>query len=91
MNNQTYAQCNFSPDTIHLTKRGVVWRAVRHIATSEFPPMGYGVSPQQALEALWLEEGIAMEVHDDTPDQEERPIPENLQRWLDDTGAKTIQ
>jgi hypothetical protein len=85
MNNQTYAQCNFQPDTIHLTKRGVVWRAVRHIATSEFPPMGYGVTPQQAIEALWLEEAI------DLPDpQEERPIPENLQQWLNDGGAKSI-
>jgi len=91
MKTQTYTMCNLPPDTITLTKRGVVWRAVRYVNSSEFPPMGYGTTPQAAIEALWLEEGIAMEVHDDTPDQAEQPIPENLQRWLDDTGAKTIQ
>ena len=90
MKTQTYTQCNLPPDTINLTKRGVVWRAVRHVNQSEFPPMGYGVTPQQAIEALWLEEGIAMEVHEDAPDQEPRPIPENLQRWLDDGGARSI-
>lgn len=85
MKTQTYTMCNLPPDTITLTKRGVVWRAVRYVNSSEFPPMGYGVTPQQAIEALWLEEAI------DLPDpQEERPIPENLQQWLNDGGAKSI-
>ena len=95
METKTYSTGNLPLDTITIEKRGVVWRASYLFGYGIRDLHGYGTEPQQAIESLWLEEAIdnpddAIGFTDEASDQEPRPIPENLQRWLDDGGAKGI-